>query len=85
MWANTTLVKNLCSHHSGMVPFSQDLCQPPGALFFLGTGVDLCQHQPYTEPITTGPYALKEKLSEDYVYTEKGPNLLLMQSRELPK
>lgn len=54
MWANTTLVKNLYSHHPAMVPLPQDLCQPPGVLFFLGTGVGLCQHQPYREPITIG-------------------------------
>lgn len=81
IWANTTLVSNLYSHYPGTLPSPQDMCQPPCADSFLGTGVGHCHHHPYRELITTGPYALKERPSKGCVYTREG----LMQSGGLPK
>lgn len=73
------LISNLYSH-----PI-QDVWSAPGMPFFPGTAVGHCQNQPEREPITIGPYALKERPSEDCVYTERGPNPALTQSGELPK
>ena len=60
-WANTTLVSNLYSHYPGIVPSPGCVLAPFTLLSWNSSG---SLPQPYREPITTEPYALKERPSE---------------------